>query len=158
MSGKRITRTQASKDSDLQKEADGFNPFAPRKDLPRDEDEHFLNLSTSSTHDTEPLNDSDKSFQENISFENPFDTSVLSNNITKTLVDLGESYSDNSLENLSKIEFNMSTSGKLGSGEQDTSGHQNRNLNPNHQPAAIQVVTLRDALMVVPEFNGNNMP
>ena len=156
--GQKITQTQASKDTDLQKEVDEFNPVTPRKELPRGENVHFLNLSTSSTHDTEPLNDSDKSFQENISFENPFDISVLSNNSNKTLVDLGDSYSNNSLENLSKIKFKMSTSVKLGSGEQGTSGPQNQNLNPNQQPAAIQVVTSREALMVVPEFNGKNIP
>ena len=52
---------------------------------------------------------------------------MLSNNITKTLVDFSKSYSDNSLENLSKNEFNMNTSEKLGSGGQGISGHQNQN-------------------------------
>ena len=41
MSDKRITRTQASKDSNLQKEVNESNPFTPRKELPRGEDEHF---------------------------------------------------------------------------------------------------------------------
>ena len=45
-----------------------------------------------------------------------------------------------------------------GSGRQGTFEHQNENLNPNQQPAVIQVVPLRDALMVVPEFNGKNTP
>ena len=84
MSDKRITRTQASKNSDLQKEVDEFNPFTPRKELPRGEEEYSLNLSTSSSKDTEPLNDTSESIQENYSFENPFDISVLSNNSTKT--------------------------------------------------------------------------
>ena len=131
MSAKRIARTQASKDSDLQKGVNEFNPFTPKKRLLQGEDEPFLNLSTSSSKDTEPLNDTSESIQKNYSFENPFDISVLTNNKTKTSVDLGESYSDNSLENLSKIEFNMTTPVKLGSGEQGTSGHQSQNLNPN---------------------------
>ena len=63
MSDKRITRTQASKDSDLQKEVDEFNPFAPRKELPRGEEEYSLNLSTSSSKDTEPLNDTANQFR-----------------------------------------------------------------------------------------------
>ena len=41
MSDKTITRTQASKDSNLQKEVNESNPFTPRKELPRGEDEHF---------------------------------------------------------------------------------------------------------------------
>ena len=153
-----ITRKQASEDSDLQKEINEFNPFTPRKEIPRGEDEHFLNLSTSSSKDTEPFNHTSESIQKNYSFENPFDISVLSDNSTKTFVGSDESYSDNSLEKLSKIEFNMSTPEKLGSGGQGTSGCRNQNLNANQQSAAIQVVTLRDALMVVPEFNGKNIP
>ena len=103
MSDNRITRTQASKDSNLKKEVDKFNPFTPRKELQRGEDEHFLNLSTSSSKDTEPLNGTTESIQENYSFENPFDISVLSNNSTKTLVDLGDSHLNYSLEKSPKI-------------------------------------------------------
>ena len=103
MSDKRITPTQASKDSDLQKEVDEFNPFTPRKELPHGEDEHFLNLSTSLSKNTKPLNDTSESIPENYSFENPFDISILSNNSTKTLVDLSESHLNYSLEKSPKI-------------------------------------------------------
>ena len=157
MSDKRITRTQASKDLNLQKEVDEFNPFTPRKELPRGEEEHSLNLSTSSSKDTEPLNDTRESIQENYSFENPFDISVLSNNSTKTLVDLRESHLNYSLEKSPKIESKMSMSEKSGSGRPSSSEQPNKNVNANQQPVTIQVVTLRDALMVVPEFNGRNI-
>ena len=82
MSEKRITRTQGSKDSDLQEELDEFNPFTPRKEMSRGEDEHCLNLSTFSGKDTEPLNSTSELIQKNHSFENPFDISVLSHNST----------------------------------------------------------------------------
>ena len=158
MSDKRITRTQASKDSNLQKEVDEFNPFTPRKELPRGEDEHFLNLSRSSSKDTEPLNDTSESIQENYSFENPFDISVLSNNSTKTLVDLGDSHLNYSLEKSPKIEIKMSMSEKSVSGRPSSSEQPYQNINVYQQPVTIQVVTVRDALMVVPEFNGRDIP
>ena len=157
MSDKRITRTQASKDLNLQKEVDEFNPFTPRKELPRGEKEYSLNLSTSSSKDTEPLNDTSESIQENYPSENPFDISVLSNNSTKTLVDIKESHLNYSLEKNPKIELKMSMLEKSGSGRPSSSEQPNQNINVNQQPVTIQVVTLRDALMVVPEFNGRNI-
>ena len=87
MSDKSITRTQASKDSDLKKEIGDFNPFTPRRELRRGEDEPSLNLSSSSNRDTEPLDDSNSSNQENFSSKNCTDISVISNNSNKTLVD-----------------------------------------------------------------------
>ena len=106
MSEKRITRMQPFKTLDHKNKIEEFNPFIPRKELPQDDDEHFLNASTSSNKDTERLNIS-------FSHENPFDISIESNNSTKTLVDLSESYLDCSYENQEKIEINMSISLKL---------------------------------------------
>ena len=157
MLDKRITRTQVSKDSDIQKEVDEFNPFSPRKELPRGKYEHFLNLSTSSSKDMEPLNDTSESIQKSYSFENPFDISVLSNNSTKTLVDLGESHLNYSLEKSPKIKINMSMSEKSDSGRPSSSEQPNQNMNFIQKPVTIQVVTLGDAPMVVPEFNGRNI-
>ena len=47
---------------------------------------------------------------------------------------------------------------KSGSGRPSSSEQPNQNINTNQQPVTIQVVTLRDALMVVPEINGKNIP
>ena len=52
----------------------------------------------------------------------------------------------------------MSMSEKSGSGRPSSSEQPKQNINVNQQPVTVQVVTLRDALMVVPEFNGRNIP
>ena len=104
------------------------------------------------------MNDTSESIQESYSFKNSFDISVLSNNSTKKLVDLGESHLNYCLEKSPKIVINMSMSEKSGFGRPSSSEQPNQNMNFNQQPVTIQVVTLRDALMVVPEFNGRNIP
>ena len=104
------------------------------------------------------MNDTSESIQENYSFENPFDISVLSNNSTKTLVDLGESHLNYSLEKKTRIEIKMSMTEKSGARRSISSEQPNQSMNVNQQPVTIQVVTLGDALMVVPEFNRRNIP
>ena len=52
----------------------------------------------------------------------------------------------------------MSMSEKSGPGRPSTSAQPKQNINVNQQPVTIQVVILRDALMVVPAFNGKNIP
>ena len=47
MSNKRITRTQAQNNDELRGEIEEYNPFAPRKELPRGEEEALLNNSMS---------------------------------------------------------------------------------------------------------------
>ena len=99
MSGKRITRTQAERNLDLKREIEEFNPFVPKKELSRGEDDHSFNISAFSNTSTEPLNNSSNLSQENFTDSNLIDVSVLSNNTTKTLIDLDNSYLNNTLEN-----------------------------------------------------------
>ena len=52
----------------------------------------------------------------------------------------------------------MSMSEKSGSRRPSSSEQPNQNISVNQQPVTIQVVTLRDALMAVPDFNGRKIP
>ena len=73
--------------------------------------------------------------------------------------DTRESIQENySLEKNPKIEIKMSMPEKSGCGRSSSSEQPNQNINVNQQPVTVQVVTLRDALMVLPEFNGRNIP
>ena len=138
MSGKRITRTQAERNSDLKREIEEFNPFVPKKELSRGEDDHSFNISAFSGTSTEPLNNSSNLSQGNFADSNLIDVSVLSNNTTKILIDLDNSYLNNTLEN------------KMASPNEER---------PQPQiPQVTQVVSLRDAIMVIPEFTGKNIP
>ena len=96
MSGKRLTRTQAEHNLDLKRKIEEFNPYIPKKEISRGKEDHSFNISASSSTSTEPLNNSSNFSQENFTDSNLIDVSVLSNNTTKTLIDLDNSYLNNS--------------------------------------------------------------
>ena len=131
MSNKRITRTQAQNNDELRGEIEQYNPFAPRKELPRgdEEEEALLNNSMSGSD------------QEN-----------------NTVVDLG-SYSENSSGDSSNNSCNK-PSNKFSSkfNKNKIFKMENQTDNPPVHTPSGQMVTLRDALTIVPEFNGKNIP
>ena len=135
MSGKRIMRTQDERNLDLKRKIEEFNPFVPKKELSRGQDDHSFNISAFSSTSTEPLNNSSNLSQENFADSNHVDVSVLSNNTTKTLIDLDSSYLNNTLEN------------KMASPNEERPQPQVPQV-----PQVTQVVSLRDAIMVIPEF------
>ena len=122
----RITRSQANSDEELRNEIEAFNPFAPRRELPRGEEE-FLSV---------------KSSESETSLNSDVDSTIIN---TDRFIEISDSSEEEHFNNTMANE-----------GESTSSGTNNRMM---MVPSNINfTIPLKDAVKVVPEFDGHNIP